>query len=187
MRSTATDLLLAHADLLPTPVLIQQHAQRAALRLAMIPQNHPLHKHDIQALRQRHHHKFPLHRILLMFPLDPRKVETIQPIRHSTKWFPQTRIDIRDKDEAIAQDALTEETEDMVLYSDGSGHDRKIGGAAVLCRRGRQVSSFRFDLGADTDHTVYEGEIVVTLGLRREQFVACTRSVARGHVGKGKG
>jgi hypothetical protein len=27
----------------------------------------------------------------------------------------------------------------------------------------------------------------VTLGLRREQFVACTRSVARGHVRREKG
>jgi hypothetical protein len=26
----------------------------------------------------------------------------------------------------------------------------------------------------------------VTLGLHREQFVACTRSVARGHIGRGK-
>ena len=160
MRSTATDLLLAHADLLPTPVLICQHAQCAALRLAMIPQHHPLHKHSIQALRQRCHHKSPLHRILLMFPLDPQKTETIQPVCHSTKWSPQTKIDIRDKDKAIEQDALAEETEDTVLYSDGLGHDGKIGGAAVLCHRGRQVSSLRFELGADTDHTVYKGEIV---------------------------
>ena len=158
--STTTDLLLAHADLLPIPVLIRQHAQRAALQLATIPQHHPLHKHVIQALRQHRHHKSPLHCILLTFPLDLQKTETIQPVCHSTKWSPQTKIDIRDKDEAIEQDALAEETEDMVLYSDRLGHDRKIGGGAVLCRRGRQVSSLHFELGADTDHTVYTGEIV---------------------------
>ena len=159
MHSTATDLLLAHADLLPIPVLIRQHTQRATLQLTTIPQHHPLHKHIIQALRQHRHHKSPLHHILLTFPLDPRKTETIQPIRHSTKWSPQTKINIRDKDEAI-EHVLAEETEDTVLYSDGSGHDGKIGAAAVLRHRGRQVSSLHFELGADTDHTVYKGEIV---------------------------
>jgi hypothetical protein len=37
---------------------------------------------------------------------------------------------------------------------------------------------------------VQEGLIINTYcyaGLRREQFVVCTRSVARGHVGEGKG
>ena len=87
-------------------------------------------------------------------------METIRPARHSTKWTPQTKIDIREIDDAIKQDPHAEETEDTVLYSDGSGHDGRIGGAAVLRRRGIQVSSLRFELGADTDHTVYEGEIV---------------------------
>jgi ribonuclease HI len=108
-------------------------------------------------------------------------METIQPVRHSTKWSPQTRINIRDKDKAITQDALTEETEDAVLYSDSSGHDGKIGGAAVLCRRGRQVSSLGFDLGADTDHTVYEGEIVgmiLAVELLKKAPRACKISLA---------
>ena len=87
-------------------------------------------------------------------------METIRPACHSTKWTPQTKIDIREIDDAIEQDAHAEETEDTVLYSDGSGHDGRIGGVAVLRRRGIQVSSLRFELGADTDHTVYKGEIV---------------------------
>jgi ribonuclease HI len=124
-------------------------------------------------MHQRHHHD-----------QWSRKIETIQPVRHSTKWSLQTRIDIRDKDEAITQDALTEETEDTILYSDGSGHNGKIGAAAVLCRRGRQVSFLCFDLGADTAHTVYEGEIVgmiLTVERLKKAPRACKISLAIGN------
>ena len=45
MHSTATDILDAHADLLPFTLLVNQICQRAALRLSTLPDTHPLYKH----------------------------------------------------------------------------------------------------------------------------------------------
>jgi hypothetical protein len=48
-----------------------------------------------------------------------------------------------------------------------------------------RISSFTSHRVADEEDRVhYFQSPNVTLGLRREQFVACTRSVARGHVRK---
>lgn len=114
------------------------------------------HRQIILALHQRRHHtpQIPLDRLLHSFPLDLRCFETIVPTRHSPKWSPPIRIDIRDKDEAVIQDIQAEDRQDAVLYSDGSGHNGKIGGAGVLRRRGRQVSVLRYDLGTNSDHSV---------------------------------
>lgn len=34
-----------HANLLPTPILLQKTCHQAAIRLATLPQRHPLHPH----------------------------------------------------------------------------------------------------------------------------------------------
>jgi hypothetical protein len=43
MRTTPTDLLDAHADLLPFELLVDKKCHTAALRLATLPASHPLH------------------------------------------------------------------------------------------------------------------------------------------------
>ena len=58
------------------------------------------------------------------------------------KWTPPVRIKILEKDEAIVKDIEDEAYQDIVIYSDSSGHNGKIGGAAILCRKGIQIASF---------------------------------------------
>ena len=65
-----------------------------------------------------------------------------------------------DPADAILQDVRAEIEEDVCLYSDGSGFEGKIGGAAVLRRRGEKKKTLKFHLGLETQHTVYEGEEV---------------------------
>lgn len=43
MRTTATDVMESHANLLPMTALVRQLCQHAAIRLCTLPQNHPLH------------------------------------------------------------------------------------------------------------------------------------------------
>ena len=50
MRSTATDVLDAHVNLLPVGVLIDKLRARAALRMATLPASHPLFPHIKQAV-----------------------------------------------------------------------------------------------------------------------------------------
>jgi hypothetical protein len=52
MKTTATDVLDAHANLLPMQLLIEKMCSQAALCLATIPKHHPLEKH-IRQVAQR--------------------------------------------------------------------------------------------------------------------------------------
>lgn len=88
-------------------------------------------------------------------------METISPARHSPKWTPRTTIDIKDDPaSATIQDILAENTDNICIYSDGSGYEGNIGAAAVLRRNGRTIKTLQYHLGPDSDHTVYEGEVV---------------------------
>ena len=51
MRSTATDLLEVHADLLPIRFAMDKHSFNATLRLLSLPPDHPLHPHIRKASR----------------------------------------------------------------------------------------------------------------------------------------
>ena len=82
MRTTPTDSLEAHANLLPVPLLLQKLCHRAAVCLATLPQGHPLHKklqwiakHNVRA------HRSSLHNLIHSFRIYPDKVETINPTR----------------------------------------------------------------------------------------------------------
>jgi hypothetical protein len=81
MRTTAGDVLNAHADLLPIDLLIDKHCYREALRLSTIPSSHPLHKHISSAAKHKpRRHPSPLHVIFHAYKLKPERVETIAPV-----------------------------------------------------------------------------------------------------------
>lgn len=79
MRSTASDLLDAHANIPPFQQTLRSHCHRAALRLATLPKDHPLHKgiesaHRYVAKRDYVKHKrypSPIHKLFREFKLDP--------------------------------------------------------------------------------------------------------------------
>ncbi|KAF8120570.1 hypothetical protein EV363DRAFT_1189111, partial [Boletus edulis] len=129
--------------------------------MATLPKSHPLNSHIISTLRHRSRHKSPLHRLTNAFHYDPRKFKDILPVRHNPKWSPDVTVAVEEeKNAALLQDIEAETTHDICLYSDGSGIEGGIGGAAVLRRNGRKVDKLRLTLGRSKDHTVYEGEIV---------------------------
>jgi hypothetical protein len=101
MRTTAADLVEAHANLMPMRVLVDRYRANVALRL---PATHPLHKHMQKAARRRvKRHKAPLHTLMHDFNIRPDQRETIAPSRIDPKWQP---------DSAAVQ-----------VYMDGSGMD----------------------------------------------------------------
>lgn len=55
--------------------------------------------------------------------------------------------------------------ERTIVYTDGSAYGGGVGAAAVLYRNGHRTSTLRYHLGPESNHTVYEAEIVgIALG-----------------------
>ena len=80
MRTTATDVLDAHADVLQFLILVDLICYRSALRLATLSDTHPLHGHVRKARRYVKRHRAPLHVLLHAFNIDPMALKTISPV-----------------------------------------------------------------------------------------------------------
>src|SRR6202041_1502062 len=147
MRTTAADVLDAHANLLPMRVLIDRIRCRAALRLATLPRSHPLFEHVRRAARRRvKRHPTPLHEVFHDFDIRPGDLEKVEPARISPKWKPPFRVAVaKSREEAIQWDE--DDSAAVQVYTDGSGKDGKIGAAAVLYLNGRRRSAIRYHLG----------------------------------------
>jgi ribonuclease HI len=51
----------------------------------------------------------------------------------------------------------------LVAFTDGSGYEEKIGAAAILMVNGMELKTLRYRLGHETEHTVYEAEMLAVL------------------------
>ena len=127
MKTTATDTLDAHANLLPFPLLVSKIIHRAATRLACLPSSHPVAPHVKKAAtRYVKRHRSPLHEIMHLFKLQPHKMETINTVLEGPKWTPNFKIHIpKSKDVAIVEEAV--DNSDIKVYSDGSCFEGGIG------------------------------------------------------------
>lgn len=172
LRTSPTDTLDLHANLLPFHLLVDKVRFQAALRLATLPATHSLHKPVSQAARRfvKKHHS-PLHELMHKFKLQPDLMEKIAVSRQGPKWEPDVAIRITDSKEKAKEEDLGDQTV-VKLYTDGSGIEGKIGAAAVLYRDGVLKSRRRMCLGMEKHHTVYEGEgvgMILGLELLREE------------------
>ena len=159
MRSTVNDILDAHADLLPFPLLVNQICHRAALWLALLPNVHPLHKHVRRAKRYVKRHRAPLHELLQALSIDPEKLETVSVTQQAPGRV--RRIEVRkaaDKDEAYREGM--ESRAGTRVFTDGSDVDGGVGATAILFKDGQRCGTLKFHLGASSSHTVYEAELV---------------------------
>ena len=57
---------------------------------------------------------------------------------------------VNDPVDAILQDVRAETEDDVCIYSDSSGFEGKIGGAAVLRRGGEKKKMLKFHLGPES-------------------------------------
>ena len=167
LRTTPSDLLFAHADMVPMKRLIKLLCRRAAVRLATLDRHHPLH-HTIQKAAGSYPktHASPLHDILHLSKIKSSSLETIDFRPRHPCWRPPFHIEIApSKEEAFRTDRDSEA--DARIYSDGSGKDGKVGASAVMYFGFRVPRTARYHLGSLKQHTVYEGECVgQLLGLR---------------------
>ena len=168
MKSTPTDLLLAHTDMLPPKEQIKLICQATATQIATLPRSHPIAESALRAAQyNQNHHPSLLNHIMHISKIKPNTLETIDTLRRSPRWQSPIETEILPTKEA-ALHAEKEREANVKVYSDGSGQDGHIGAAAVLVYGHREPKVARHYLGPDTKHTVYEGECVgqlLALGL----------------------
>ena len=165
MRTTAGDVLNAHAFLPPPHFLFRKALIRSATRLVTLPECHPLHKPVQKAIkRQVKRHRSPLHLLLDTTGVRPKRYETILTARRRRNYNMLGEVHIDEEREVAITNA--NRITGTAVYADGSGQDKKIGAAAVLIKNGRVRKTLKYHLGSETDHTVYEAEVVaITLAL----------------------
>ena len=162
MVSSPTDVLDAHAGLLPFPLLVNKHLHRATTRLAALPSSHPLHPLIQQASKRyvkRHRH--PLHELFHRFGIVAQDVEKIASVRYHPQWSSSLPVQIApSKDEAKA--AHRRNKTKVRIYTDGSSHSGGVGASAVLLHGNNPdpKRALRFYLGSPDQHTVFEAELV---------------------------
>jgi ribonuclease HI len=169
MRSTATNVLEAHANVLPMHLSIKRTCFMATLQYATLADPHPL-APVVQRIAKvnRKGHRSPLHLLLNLFPdIDPGKIEEIPAISDEPWSPPPTQIKIDDSREAAIERANKHPAQAMFrVFTDGSGIDGQAGASAVLFCDDYEIATLRYKLGPLTEHTVYEAEAVVaTMGL----------------------
>jgi len=184
MRSSAIDILNAHANVLPLQQTLRKLCFRSMLRIVTLPTMHPLSKGaqaafnycEKRQFERWKHHPSPLHRLMNEFQVNPTKMEKILPMHHYLKWKAdiETHI-VHNMEEAVKEDAAA--GEEWRVYLNRSVVDDGVGGAAVLMREGVEVMERRFHLGTKKEHTVYEGEIV---GMILAVQLLCKAGTTRG-------
>jgi hypothetical protein len=111
MKTTATDVLEAHANLLPITLLLQNTCHRAIIRLAAHPPTHPLHAHVKRtASRYVRRHRTSLHRLTRSFNIVLAEIETLTgAARHPSYQRPYSiQIAATKKDSIKEQAQLTD-------------------------------------------------------------------------------
>ena len=113
-------------------LMLNKVCHRATLRLAALPETHPLFKPVQQSARRLiKRHRSPLHHLLHAFNVRPSDCETIVPTIHPPNEDNAVQLHIADShEESKEEDA--EDKVDVHVYSDGSGIKGMAGAAVVL-------------------------------------------------------
>ena len=162
LRTLATDLLNAHAYLLPAMLTVRKWCHHALIRMAMLPKEHPLHKyikqHRIGKIKR---HKGPLHHLTKWFKVDANAIKKIPSTARDPSKIGKIPLVISITEN---REDLIKETEgapeDLQIYSDSSALKGKVGAAAILILNGRHIQTLQFHLRTDTEHTVHKAELV---------------------------
>ncbi|KAF5383009.1 hypothetical protein D9615_004880 [Tricholomella constricta] len=179
MRSAPTDALELHADLLPVDLLMDKICHRSAMRIASLPEAHPLHKRIRNCTRYKvKRHRSPLHNLTDIYHLDPDDIETINPVRQlPTYQHPFTTHIAETREESLQENRDNEAH--IKIYTDGSGYKGQAGAAAILIADDRTPTKMQYHLGPLSRNTTFEAEAVgVALGLQLLIETALPRSTS---------
>ena len=161
MRSSPTDSLEIHANLLPGPLVIQRILHNSFLRISTLPNHHPLNSIVTRIAKRGtvKRHKSALHCLAQNLAVDPSRTELIHPRPiHPDSHTPFTTSIAASKKEAIAEFHRCNNR--TMIFTDGSCTNGKVGAAASLYVNFNHVATLRYHLGNETEHMVFEAEAV---------------------------
>ncbi|KAF8808247.1 hypothetical protein BYT27DRAFT_7027512, partial [Phlegmacium glaucopus] len=165
LRTTPTDLLDAHAGLLPIDLLLKKICHRALTRICSLSSINPV------ALQAVKYHERPVKRhitniqhLLKLFGINP---STLEDIPAATKP-PSYRLPIDITIASSKEESIEEESKDEAnirIYTDGSSQNGFVGAAAVMYypRNGiiyEPSRILRYHLGTDEEYSVWDAEAV---------------------------
>ncbi|KAF7350204.1 hypothetical protein MVEN_01323400 [Mycena venus] len=165
LRTTATDTLDFHANLLPVHIRLNRSAFNAGARLVTLPPSNPVHQIVRRCRYIPRFHRSAIHHLLSAFPVLRLPFETIDPhlkLARAPTGALLTRI-------APSKDHATTEMERIVrggglcVFTDGSGYEGGVGAAAVAMRGSRVEAQRAKHLGTGAEHTVFESEVTGTI------------------------
>jgi ribonuclease HI len=162
LRTSPTDALNAHASILPMHLKIGKIFFRAAVRIASLPDSHPLHSQYKKAgARKVKRHRLALHFMTQMHGIQPDAIKILPVVRQNPAERSRLPASIeipKDKEASIQLDGNSNKV--IKVYTDGSVHGGMVGAAAILTRPGKTDRTLRICLGTTKQHTVLEAEMV---------------------------
>ncbi|QRV76909.1 RNA-directed DNA polymerase from transposon X-element [Ceratobasidium sp. AG-Ba] len=159
LRSTPIAHLNAFSSLLPVQYLLNEVCQRAAIRLATVPNLHPLRKEVAHILRvNRKSHTSPMHNLLRyieQLPVDLEqwsfKNDRVPPLTIPKDYFASR---------STTTWAIRTEHARTKVYADGARNKHGTGAGAVLRVHERTSAWTGFRLGDRDQATILEAELV---------------------------
>ena len=173
MRTSPGDAVTVHANLTPIGILIKNASLKNYARMASRPSDHPISPLILRMVKQRtKKHQSSLHHLANIARFRPEEMEKMPAARQRPGTAPNfTTFIAESKEESIENDNELFPINRMI-YTDGSGYKGAIGAAAVSYVNGTKTAELRYQLGPDTRHTVFEGELVaIILGLHLSRYV----------------
>ena len=166
LRTTPTDLLDLHVDLLPIDLAIEKACYRSLVRISSLPPSHPLHhivcEYHENLKDQLPKHLTNLHLLLRTFNFIPSLTEIVAPITNVPERLKAFTTEIAtSRIDSIAHEIA--DNADVAIYTDGSKIDSgRVGTSAVMFKKGHMTSSscLHFFLGNANQHTSYEAEAI---------------------------
>jgi ribonuclease HI len=162
LRTTLTNALDALMSMLPMHLKIEKIMFRAAVRLASLPDSHPLcRQYKLAGARKAKRYKLALYHMIQLYGIKVNEIETLPVVRQNPaeRCRLPFKVEIPESKEASAQ-LDTDSTEVIKIYIDGLAHNGKVGAAAILIRQGKPDRMLRLCLGTTEQHTIPKAELV---------------------------
>ena len=141
LGTTPTDLLDAHAGVLPMELILAKVCHRAMVRMLTLPDTHPLHQLINKARRHApSKHQGPIDHLLKTLKMENQheELEIIAPTTEDPYHSPRFQTSIQETRE-LSIEQEDSDTANFKVYSDGSGFEGGIGAAAVLYKKGQAL------------------------------------------------
>src|SRR5258706_2347344 len=167
MRTLLGDATIVHANLVPLSILLKEASLKGYARIATRPTTHPISPLVRRTTKnQIKKHQSSLHHLANMAKFKPGEMEKMNATRQRPGTTPNFSTFIAETKEKSVENDNELFPISRMIYTDGSGYKGAIGAAAVAFANGTKIAELRYQLGPDTRHMVFEGELVaIILGL----------------------